>query len=125
MDPLALGPFLAGVTVGALAARAVLGLRPAVLLAETLFLRQQLRLYVERGVRPRISNRQRLALVLLSRFVHDWRSALVVVRPETLVRWHRNTWRLFWRWKSRPRGRPALPIEICDLVRTMAAENPT
>lgn len=125
MDTHSLTTFLAGAVLGAVATRAVPPLRPASLLAENLFLRQQLRLYVERGVRPRITNRQRLALVVLSWFVCDWRSALIVVRPETLVRWHRNAWRLFWRWKSRPRGRPILPAEIRGLIRTMAAENPT
>jgi hypothetical protein len=122
MNPLLLATFLAGTLFGALVRRAVPQLRPAALLAENLFLRQQLRLYVERGVRPRISNRQRLALVLLSRFVRDWRSALVVVRPETIVHWHRNVWRLFWRWKSRPCGRPSLPGDVRALIRTMDLE---
>jgi putative transposase len=50
----------------------------------------------------------------------DWRGALVVVKPETLIFWHRRGFRLFWRWKSRPVGRPRLPKDI-----QMARNNPT
>ncbi len=63
-----------------------------------------------------------MSLALLSR-LFDWGDALVVVRPETLVRWHRAGWRLFWRSKSRP-GRPPIPLELRQLIRRMAAENP-
>jgi putative transposase len=53
----------------------------------------------------------------------DWRDAVVVVRPETLIRWHRAGWRLLWRWKSRP-GRPPIPRELRRLIRRLAIENP-
>jgi hypothetical protein len=62
-------------------------------------------------------------LVLLSHLV-DWRSLLTVVRPETLIRWHRQGWRLVWRWKSRP-GRPPIPRDVQQLILTMAQANPT
>jgi transposase InsO family protein len=65
----------------------------------------------------------RIALALLSR-LFDWRDALIVVRPETLIRWHHAGWKLFWRLKSRP-GRPAIPLELQKLIRRMANENPT
>ena len=55
----------------------------------------------------------------------DWRGALVVVKPETLIRWHRKGLRLFWRWKSKPTGRPVLPKNLQELIRKIAAENPT
>ncbi|MGH8291703.1 MAG: helix-turn-helix domain-containing protein [Steroidobacteraceae bacterium] len=91
--------------------------------AEILFLRRQLALYIERGVRPRrIDAATRVSLTLLSRFF-EWRSSLVVVRPQTLIRWHRAGFRLFWRWKSRP-GRPRIPVELRQLIRRMARENP-
>jgi putative transposase len=91
--------------------------------AEILFLRRQLALYVERGVRPRrIDAATRVSLALLSR-VFEWRSALVVVRPETLIRWHRAGFRLFWKWKSRS-GRPPIPPELRQLIRQVAKENP-
>jgi putative transposase len=91
--------------------------------AEILFLRRQLALYQERGVKPRRPDvATRLSLALLSR-LFDWRSSLVVVRPETLVRWHRAGFRLLWRLKSRP-GRPPIPLELRQLIRRMATENP-
>lgn len=91
--------------------------------AENLFLRRQLALYIERGAKPRrVDSATRIALTILSRFF-DWREALVVMRPETLLRWHRQGWRLFWRLKSRP-GRPPIPTRLQTLIRQMARENP-
>ena len=91
--------------------------------AEVLFLRRQLALYQERRVKPRRPDVvTRISLVLLSR-QFDWRASLVVVRPETLVRWHRAGFRLLWRLKSRP-GRPPIPVELRQLIRRMATENP-
>jgi hypothetical protein len=60
---------------------------------------------------------------LLCRFF-NWRDALVVVRPETMIRWHRASWRLFWRLKPRP-GRPPIPAQVQTLIRRMGSENPT
>ena len=92
--------------------------------AENLFLRRQLALYVERGAEPRrIDSVTRVALAFLSRFF-PWRDALVVVRPETMIRWHRAGWKLLWRLKSRP-GRPSIPVEVQALIRRMAHENPS
>jgi transposase InsO family protein len=91
--------------------------------AEVLFLRRQLALYVERRVKPRrLDAATRVSLALLS-WLFEWRSALVVVRPETLIRWHRAGFRLFWKWKSRS-GRPPIPLELRQLIRRMAKENP-
>jgi len=91
--------------------------------AENLFLRRQLALHQERGIKPRrIDATTRVSLALLSR-LFDWRDALVVVRPETLIRWHRAGWRLFWRIKSRP-GRPPIPLQLRQLIRRMSTENP-
>jgi hypothetical protein len=91
--------------------------------AAILVLRRQIALYKERGIKPRrIDPVTRISLALLSRFF-NWRDALVVVRPETMIRWHRAGWRLFWRLKSRP-GRPPIPLEIQALIRRMARENP-
>src|SRR3984957_18261679 len=92
--------------------------------AENLFLRRQLALFIERGVKPRRLDRvTRIGLTLLSRFF-NWRDALVVVRPETLIRWHRAGWQLLWRLKSRP-GRPPIPVELQVLIRRIASENPS
>jgi putative transposase len=95
------------------------------LAAENLFLRKQLALYLERKVPPRrATNRTRVALVLLSRVV-AWRELLTIVRPDTLVRWHRDLYRLFWRAKSRPVGRPSIPLPLQRLIADMALANRT
>jgi hypothetical protein len=63
--------------------------------------------------------------VAAARLWRGWRRHLVLVRPETVVRWHRQGWRLFWRWKSRPRlGRPRLRAEWRELIAVMARDNP-
>ncbi len=94
------------------------------LTAENLFLRKQLAFYQEHKVKPHpLTNAARLTLVLWSRLC-DWKGALVIVKPDTLIGWHRKGFKLFWRWKSRP-GRPALRREIRELVVRMARENPT
>jgi transposase InsO family protein len=90
--------------------------------SENLFLRRQLALYIERGVQPRrVDAATRVSLALLAR-LFDWRGALVVVQPATMIRWHRAGWRLPWRMKSRP-GRPPIPVELRELIRRMAREN--
>jgi transposase InsO family protein len=94
------------------------------LLAENLFLRKQLAFYQERQVQPRrLTDAARISLVLCSKFC-DWRSALVIVKPETLIGWHRRLFKLFWKMKSRP-GRPKLPRNIRQLIVRMVEENPT
>ena len=95
------------------------------LAAENLFLRKQLAFYVERNVRPRrLDDAARIALVVLARVI-DWRQLLTVVRPDTLVRWHRQGFRLLWRWKSRRPGRPRIPPYLQDLIAAMARANQT
>src|SRR5262245_9024685 len=84
----------------------------AQLSAENLFLRKQLALYMERQVKPRRADDvTRITLVALSWLI-DWRRVLTVVKPDTLIRWHRKGFQLLWRWKSRPRGRPRLPVDL-------------
>jgi transposase InsO family protein len=93
--------------------------------AENLFLRKQLALYVERKAKPRrADDATRISLVLLSKFF-GWKEILTVVKPETLIGWHRKAFRLFWRRKSRPRGRPQIPIDLRQLILEMAGNNPT
>lgn len=97
----------------------------AQLAAENLFLRKQLALYLERQVKPRrADDATRIALVALS-YLIEWRRVLTVVRPDTLIRWHRKGFQLFWRWKSRPRGRPRVPADLQRLIANMAAANCT
>lgn len=97
----------------------------AALVAENLFLRKQLAPFQERKVRPRkASATAKLSLIVLAWLFH-WRDALVLVRPETFLGWHRRAFRAFWRWKSRKRGRPQLPRNLRELIREMAADNPS
>lgn len=100
-------------------------LRPSVVLAaENLFLRKQLAFYQERHIKPRhATNAAHFTLVWLARWF-DWRQALAIVQPATFIRWHRQRFRLFWRWKSIP-GRPPIPADLQALIRRMARENPT
>jgi putative transposase len=91
--------------------------------AENLVLRRQLARYIERGIKPRrVDHATRVSLALFTR-LFDWRAAVVNVRPATIVRWHRMSWRIFWRLKCRA-GRPPIPAELRSLIRRMAAENP-
>jgi putative transposase len=97
---------------------------PTALVAENLFLRKQLALYQERRIKPRrATNATRLTLVWLSRWC-NWRQALAIVQPETFLRWHRQGFRLFWRWKS-TLGRPPIPADLQALIRRMARDNPS
>jgi hypothetical protein len=79
----------------------------------------------ERKVKPRRTTPTFwLAMVLLARFF-NWRDALIIVKPETFLRWHCNAFRRFWRWKSSKPGRPPLPLCVRELVRKMAREKTT
>ena len=94
--------------------------------AEILFLRQQL-LVLRRSApaRLRLKNADRLIFVWLYRLFPSLLDAAVIFKRETLIRWHRGGFRLFWRWKSRrPSGRPAMSDEIRGLVRRISRENP-
>ena len=93
---------------------------------EVLALRQQLATMKRSSSRPSLHSVDRLFWVLLSRLWPAWRATLVIVKPETVITWHRKGFRLFWTWKSRRRrgGRAPVPREVRDLVRRMSRENP-
>jgi len=95
------------------------------LAAENLFLRKQLAFYVERQVKPRrADDATRITLVALSSLI-EWRRILMIVKPDTLIGWHRKGFRLFWRRKSKPRGRPRLLSDLRQLIRDVATANRT
>src|SRR5829696_5092693 len=73
------------------------------LVAENALLRQQLIVLARTAPRPRLTRADRRLLVLLASRVRAWRQALLIVQPETLLRWHREGFRLFWRWRSASR----------------------
>ena len=90
---------------------------------ENAALRQQLAVLKQRRPRPRLRWSGRLFWVLLRPVWSGWADALIVVKPETVIRWHRAGFRAYWRWKSRRNGRPRSHREIRDLIRRMATEN--
>ena len=93
---------------------------------EMLALRHQLRvLERSRPPRVRLTRLDRLLWVWRSRVWTHWRTAVVIVKPETVIAWHRQGFRLFWTWKSRHRtGRSGVPANIRALIGTMSAANP-
>ncbi len=95
---------------------------------ENFALRQQLVVYKRSVKRPRLRQTDRLFWVWLSRFWSDWRSAVVIVQPKTVVAWHRQAFRRYWSWKSRRTGRKPgrlrLTHEIRQLIRKMKQANP-
>jgi putative transposase len=97
--------------------------------AELLALRHQLLVLHRPRRRRRVQLRatDRLLWVTLARVWSHWRDALILVKPETVIGWHRRGFRCYWRWKSRARpcGRPTLSSELIELIKTMHQANPT
>src|SRR5712691_4082298 len=93
---------------------------------EVLALRHQLQvLQRSRPRRLRLAKTDRWLWVVLSGLWTGWRTALVIVKPETVIAWHRRGFRLWWAWKSgRRMGRPTVPADVRMLIRTMALANP-
>jgi putative transposase len=93
---------------------------------EILALRHQLQvLERSRPQRVQLTRGDRLLWVWMSRVWDGWRAAVVIVKPETVIAWHRRGFRLFWAWKSRHRmGRPIVSQEVRTLIHTMSAANP-
>ncbi len=98
------------------------------LLLENLALRQQLALLKRRRPRPRLDLLDKLFWVAVRRFWSGWQQSLIAVAPETVVRWHRGGFRLYWKLISkvrRPVGRRQTSKEVQELIFRMAVENPT
>src|SRR5215471_13555523 len=98
------------------------------LVLENLALRQQLAVLRRRHPRPSLGNFDRLFWVVARRLWSGWKQSLILVSPETVVRWHRAGFRLYWKWVSRasgPIGRRPASQEVRDLIFRMVADNPT
>jgi hypothetical protein len=93
---------------------------------ENLALRQQLAVYKQSVKRPKLRPRDRIFWVWLFRLWSNWRSALAMVQPETVIGWQRQGFKLYWRWKSRSdkSGRPRISRDIRELIGLMSRENP-
>ena len=90
---------------------------------EVLALGQQIAVLKRKRPRPRLTRFDRFFWTTLRQLWSRWSDVLVIVKPETVVGWHRAGFRLYWRWRSRSRGRPKISDEVRTLIRTMAAEN--
>src|SRR6185312_12551206 len=106
--------------------RAAVRVRTAVrdrdaLVTENLLLRHQLAVLTRpTKKRPRLRARDKIFWIVVRALRSDWRRHLVLVRPESVIRWHREAWRLLWRWRSRgPMGRPRLSAEVRELIATL------
>ncbi len=90
-----------------------------------LALRQQLAVYKRKAKKPKLRNRDRLFWSLLSKVWKDWPSELILVRPETVIRWRKRKFREFWRRKSQGKsGRPAIPREHIEFIRRISSDHP-
>ena len=98
------------------------------LLLENLALRQQLAIFKQRKQRPKLTWADKLFWVGIKRVWSQWKNCLVLVAPETVVRWHRAGFRRYWHWRSRHKigcGRRRISRELRELIFQMVAENPT
>ena len=91
------------------------------LVVENALLRQQLIVLNRQIKRPQLTNLDRFRLVLLSHFTTFWKQALHIVQPDTLLRWHRKLFGMYWRKKSQ--GKPKITAETIALIEKMSKEN--
>ena len=92
---------------------------------ENLALRQQLVVQQRSIKRPKIKNTDRIFWVWLSRIWNDWRASLIIVKPPTVISWHKKGFKLYWKRKSRRAGRPNIDWELIKLIRKLQKENST
>jgi len=92
------------------------------LVVENIILRHQLNIY-QRRKKPRLKNLDRIIFCFASRIWNDWKSAIVIVKPSTIISWHRKGFKLYWKWKSRKRGRPNIDWELIKSIRKLQKEN--
>ena len=96
------------------------------LLLENMALRHQLTVLRRQSCKPRLAQADRLLWLALRRLWPDWQKGLLLFHPQTVIAWHRQGFRLFWRWKSRARsGRPTADRKLIELIRRMGSSNPT
>jgi len=113
---------LEALAIGALAS--LLARSRASFVVEILVLRQQLATLKLANPHPKLRPIDRAFWAVVSRLWSRWADALIIVKPATVVGWHRKGFALFWRWKSRPIGRPPLSTELVALIERMSRENP-
>lgn len=92
---------------------------------EIVFLRKQLEILNRSRKKLQIKNRDRLFFTVMKSIFSNWQQSLVIIKPATVINWHRKGFKLYWKWKSRSEGgRPKIPQEQINLIKQMANENP-
>ena len=91
---------------------------------EIVFLRKQLEILTRTSPKARLRHSDRFFFSVLTNIFSSWKSTLLIIKPEAVIRWHQQGFKLYWRWKSRPKsGRPKIPQEQIDLIKWIAKEN--
>ena len=93
---------------------------------ENAALRHQLAVLKRTVKRPHIKDSDRIFWIMMRRLLNDWQDALIFVKPDTVIRWHRRGWKYYWKRKSKPKkvGRPPISFQLIHLIRRMSKENP-
>ncbi|MDP4176386.1 MAG: helix-turn-helix domain-containing protein [Bacteroidota bacterium] len=92
---------------------------------ENIILRKQIEILQRTNPKLQIKRRDRLVFSIMKDLLSDWKEKVFIVKPETVIKWHRTAFRSYWRRKSRHKeGRPKLDREVIDLIRQIANENP-
>jgi hypothetical protein len=85
------------------------------------YLRKQLEILARTTPKPRFKHSDRLFFSILTDIFGSWKETLLIIKPETVIRWHRQGFRLYWRWKSRSEvGRPKIPQDQINLIKQLA-----
>ena len=119
--------FLAMISVQMLLFLFLFGYFHRKILIQNLAFRQQISIYLRTVNRPKIRDRDRFFWMWLSRLWPEWKTHLVIVQPETVLKWHRQGFSRFWRWKSRSRGKPGRPRiskEHIEIIRKISTDHP-
>ena len=91
------------------------------LVLENAALRHQVALLKRTVKRPHIKDSDRISWIMMRRFLKDWQDALLFVKPETVIHWHRKGWKYHWKRKSKPKkqGRPPVSFKLIHLIRRL------
>ena len=92
---------------------------------EVLFLTKQFEILQRTNSKIKIKTTDRLFFSLIKNLFSNWKERMFIVKPETVIKWHRTAFRFYWRWRSKPKGgRPRISKEVINLIKQMATENP-
>src|ERR1035438_10353281 len=93
---------------------------------EIIFLTKQLEIYQRTDPKLKIHRIDYMFFSLMMDWLSNWKERIFIVKPETVIKWHRTAFRIFWRWKSQHKGgRPKVSREVINLIKQMANDNPS